>query len=142
MKLHLLLQLVGIASIVTGLSIFTLNRLLAVHERYWQAKLSPRAAYFVRPASAAKPAAAKPAVKPKPAVQTDDQRFEAANTTHDGKLTKDQATKAKWRTVTRAFTAIDKDKKGYVTLEDIKAYNASKKPAKPAAAKPAAAPKP
>ncbi len=93
-------------------------------------------------ATPAKPAAAKPAVKPKPAVQTDDQRFEAANTTHDGKLTKDQATKAKWRTVTRAFTAIDKDKKGYVTLEDIKAYNASKKPAKPAAAKPAAAPKP
>ena len=93
-------------------------------------------------ATPAKPAVAKPAAKPKAATPTDDQRFEAANLTHDGKLTKDQATKAKWRTVTRAFTAIDKDKKGYVTLEDIKAYNASKKPAKPAAAKPAAAPKP
>ena len=90
----------------------------------------------------AKPAVAKPAAaKPKAAVLTDDQRFEAANTTHDGKLTKDQATKAKWRTVTRGFTAIDKDKKGYVTLEDIKAYNAAKKTAKPAV-KPAAAPKP
>ena len=90
----------------------------------------------------AKPAVAKPAAaKPKAAVLTDDQRFEAANTTHDGKLTKDQATKAKWRTVTRAFTAMDKDKKGYVTLEDIKSYNAAKKAAKPVM-KPAAAPKP
>ena len=36
---------------------------------------------------------------------------------------------------------MDKDKKGYVTLEDIKSYNAAKKAAKPVM-KPAAAPKP
>lgn len=92
--------------------------------------------------SPAKPAVTKPTTaKPKAPTLTDDQRFEAANTTHDGKLTKDQASKAKWRTVTRNFSAIEKDKKGYVSLEDIKAYNAAKKTAKPLV-KPATTTKP
>ena len=71
--------------------------------------------------------AAKPVVKPKAPVLTVEQRFEKANTTHDGKLTKAQATTAKWTNVTRNFATIDKDKKGYVTVEDIKA--AAPKPA-------------
>jgi hypothetical protein len=50
------------------------------------------------------------------------QRFDAANTTHDGKLTKDQAAAANWSYVTRNFAAIDKDKKGYVTVQDIHAF--------------------
>jgi hypothetical protein len=49
------------------------------------------------------------------------QQFEQANTTHDGHLTLDQA-KAGFKTVARHFTAIDQDKKGYVTQDDIKAY--------------------
>ena len=78
-------------------------------------------------------AAPKPVAKPKAPVMTTEQRFEKANTTHDGKLTKAQATTAKWTTVTRNFTAIDKDKKGYVTVEDIKTAEAKKPaPKKPA----------
>jgi hypothetical protein len=73
-------------------------------------------------------AAPKPAAKPKAPALTTDQRFEKANTSHDGKLTKAQATTAKWTTVTRNFATIDKDKKGYVTVEEIKAA-AAKKPA-------------
>jgi hypothetical protein len=49
------------------------------------------------------------------------QRFENANTTHDGHLTLDQA-KAGYPAVARHFTAIDQDKKGYVTAHDIRAY--------------------
>jgi hypothetical protein len=67
------------------------------------------------------------------------QRFAAANTTHDGHLTKDQATAAKWTYVTKNFSAIDSGKKGYVTADDIHAYAKTthamhKKPAAPAAA--------
>ena len=85
------------------------------------------------PTTPAPAAPAKPAVtKPKPVPRTEEQRFDAANTTHDGKLTLAQATSAKWVNIRRNFAAIDKDKKGYVTQDDIKAYNAAKKAAKPA----------
>jgi len=50
-----------------------------------------------------------------------EQRFEQANRTHDGNLTMEQA-KAGDRTGARHFTAIDQDKKGYVTEDDIRAY--------------------
>ncbi len=50
------------------------------------------------------------------------QRFDQANTSHDGHLTLDQA-KAGLPGVARHFSAIDKDKKGYVTMEEIHAYN-------------------
>jgi len=50
------------------------------------------------------------------------QRFEAANTTHDGHLTLDQA-KTGYKSVARHFAAIDTDKKGYITEDDIRAYN-------------------
>jgi hypothetical protein len=53
---------------------------------------------------------------------TMEQRFAKANDTHDGRLTEDQA-KAGYRSIARHFAAIDKDKKGYVTLDDIRAYN-------------------
>lgn len=49
------------------------------------------------------------------------QRFEQANTTHDGHLTEEQA-KLGMKSVARHFDAIDKDHKGYVTEEDIHAY--------------------
>jgi hypothetical protein len=50
------------------------------------------------------------------------ERFDQANTSHDGHLTLDQA-KAGLPGVARHFGAIDKDKKGYVTVEEIHAYN-------------------
>jgi hypothetical protein len=49
------------------------------------------------------------------------QRFEQANTTHDGHLTEEQA-KLGMKSVARHFDAIDKDHKGYVTEADIHAY--------------------
>ncbi len=50
------------------------------------------------------------------------QRFEQANVTHDGHLTLEQA-KAGYKSVARHFAAIDVDKKGFVTEDDIRAYN-------------------
>lgn len=52
---------------------------------------------------------------------TMEQRFEKANVTHDGHLTLEQA-KTGYKSVARHFSAIDKDKKGYVTQDDIHAY--------------------
>jgi hypothetical protein len=49
------------------------------------------------------------------------QRFEQANVTHDGHLTLEQA-KAGYKSIARHFSAIDQDKKGYVTEDDIRAY--------------------
>lgn len=55
------------------------------------------------------------------------QRFEAANTSHDGHLTKEQASTAKWSYVDKHFDAIDKDHKGYVTVEEIQGYAAARR---------------
>jgi hypothetical protein len=80
--------------------------------------------------------AAKPAA-PQHHHMTFNERFKAANTTNDGHLTLDQAKAAKWTYVERHFTAMDKDKKGYVTADDIHAYahashaTTSSHPAKP-----------
>jgi hypothetical protein len=69
------------------------------------------------------PASAKTSgTAPKHARQSMTQQFEQANTTHDGHLTLEQA-KAGYKSVARHFAAIDVDKKGYVTEEDIHAYN-------------------
>jgi hypothetical protein len=46
-------------------------------------------------------------------------RFEAANTTHDGHLTIAQAEAAGLKIITRHFSEIDTQNKGYITLDDI-----------------------
>jgi Ca2+-binding EF-hand superfamily protein len=48
-----------------------------------------------------------------------EQRFKAANTTADGKLTLEQA-KAGMPRVAKNFDKIDTDHKGYITLQQIK----------------------
>jgi hypothetical protein len=53
---------------------------------------------------------------------TMEQHFEQANTTHDGHLTEEQA-QTGYKAIARHFAAIDKDKKGYVTEDDIRAYH-------------------
>jgi hypothetical protein len=58
------------------------------------------------------------------------ERFEAANTTHDGKLTQDQAQAAHMVGVVRHFSEIDADQKGYVTLQDIHAWMAAQRAAR------------
>ncbi len=50
-------------------------------------------------------------------------KFDAANTTHDGKLTKEQAQAAHMKGIVKNFDKVDADHKGYVTLEDINAYH-------------------
>ena len=53
------------------------------------------------------------------------QHFEAANLSHDGHLTRDQAGKADWSRVFRHFDEIDADHRGWVTVEQIHAFNRS-----------------
>jgi|HubBroStandDraft_4_1064222.scaffolds.fasta_scaffold887137_2 hypothetical protein len=57
------------------------------------------------------------------------QHFDDANTTHDGKLTLDQAT-AGYKSIAKAFSQIDVNHHGYVTVDDIKAWRAAKKAAR------------
>ncbi len=50
------------------------------------------------------------------------ERFEAANVTRDGRLTREQAEAAGLRGIARNFDQIDMDRKGYVTLQDLRAF--------------------
>jgi hypothetical protein len=50
------------------------------------------------------------------------ERFRTANTTHDGKLTRQQAEAANMTGIVRAFPEIDAQHKGFITLEDIRAF--------------------
>ena len=54
--------------------------------------------------------------------QTTAQHFEQANVTHDGHLTLEQA-QSGYKSIASHFAAIDHDNKGYITLDDINAYN-------------------
>jgi hypothetical protein len=56
------------------------------------------------------------------------QRFAAANTTHDGCLTQDQATAGHMNGVVKVFTQIDTAKKGCITLGQIQAYRQQNRP--------------
>jgi hypothetical protein len=49
-------------------------------------------------------------------------RFNAANTTHDGRLTLQQAQAANMPWVSQHFAAIDSQQKGYITIQDVRAY--------------------
>ena len=57
------------------------------------------------------------------------ERFDAANTTHDGRLTLAQAEAGRMRMVARNFDAIDSDHKGYVTLGDVRTFNRARRAA-------------
>jgi DNA-binding transcriptional regulator YdaS (Cro superfamily) len=75
--------------------------------------------------------AATPTESPAPAKHRSSlaQRFSDANVTHDGHLTLDQA-RAGLPMAARHFAAIDKDSKGYVTLDDLQAYLKAQRAAK------------
>jgi hypothetical protein len=62
-------------------------------------------------------AAAYPSARPSNLAQ----RFAAANVTHDGRLTRDQA-EAGMPMVARNFDSIDLDHEGYVTLSEIQGF--------------------
>jgi hypothetical protein len=80
------------------------------------------------------PAASSASVKPHRAHRTLEERFDEANTTHDGHLTAEQA-RAKMPAVARDFAAIDTDHKGYVTIDQIKAHTKAVRAEKRAARK-------
>lgn len=58
-----------------------------------------------------------------------EQRFAQANLSHDGHLTLEQA-KGGYLTVARHFDQIDAARKGYVTLEDIRAWHKQQREAR------------
>ena len=66
--------------------------------------------------------AASPAKPPRPRRRTLQERFEAANTTHDGHLTAEQA-RSHMPAVARDFDQIDTAHAGYVTLDQILDHN-------------------
>jgi Ca2+-binding EF-hand superfamily protein len=49
-------------------------------------------------------------------------RFNTANTSHDGRLTLQQAQTAHLPWVAHNFSAIDMQQKGYITVQDVRAY--------------------
>ncbi len=51
------------------------------------------------------------------------EHFVAANVSHDGRLTIDQAGRAGWARIVRHFGEIDTDRLGFVTADQIHAYN-------------------
>jgi hypothetical protein len=60
------------------------------------------------------------------------EHFADANTTHDGRLTLEQATTG-YKSVAKSFDQIDVAHHGYITMDDIKAWRAAKKAARLAA---------
>lgn len=49
--------------------------------------------------------------------------FDTANTTHDGHLTRAQAEQSGWKRVVKRFDEIDTDHKGWISVDQIHAYN-------------------
>jgi hypothetical protein len=88
------------------------------------ATLLAAALLSVSPVLAQSPAPASPsATTPQPAPRHHfEDRFNAANVTHDGHLTLAQAQAAHLRFVTAHFAEIDRGNKGFVTLDDVHAY--------------------
>ena len=73
------------------------------------------------------------AAQPHHGRRTFQERFDAANTTHDGHLTLEQARAGRMVAVARDFAAIDTTQKGYVTADDIKAHRRAVRLARKAA---------
>ena len=61
------------------------------------------------------------------------EKFAAANTTHDGRLTREQAEAGGMKMVARYFDAIDVNHRGYVTLPEIRAFAQAHRRGRPGA---------
>jgi hypothetical protein len=81
--------------------------------------------------AASPPSAPEAATKPNTRM-TMEQRFERANTAQDGRLTLEQA-KRGYKTIARNFARIDTTGKGFVTIEDIRAWRQANREARQAA---------
>lgn len=60
------------------------------------------------------------------------EKFEAANVTHDGRLTEQQAEAGGLKSIAHHFHEIDRDGKGYVTMQDVHAWHKARHAAKQA----------
>ena len=98
---------------------------------------SPSASSSSGPAVSSQSAPATPRARTQRGRRSLTERFEAANTTHDGKLTLAQAKDAHMNAVARDFAQIDKERHGYVTLDDIRAFQKARREARRAARGPA-----
>ncbi len=93
------------------------------------------------PATSVPPSAVAPTTPAAPSAPTTSshrrrtlaERFAAANTTHDGHLTADQAKAGRMNAIVRDFDKIDKNHRGYVTMDDIRDYNRARREARRAA---------
>ena len=83
-----------------------------------------------RPAASAAAPAAPATPHPRRTLQ---QRFDDANTTHDGHLTLKQARAGRMNAVVRDFAETDTARHGYVTMDEIKAHSRAVRLAKKAA---------
>jgi hypothetical protein len=83
---------------------------------------TPAAAQVAGEDQGGPPPAAATQPQPRAQGQRFSERFQAANTTGDGRLTLAQAQAGNLPMIARNFDAIDVQHKGYVTLEDIQAY--------------------
>lgn len=84
------------------------------------------------PALANDPPPAPDRPSPQRTRMTTEQRFQAANTTQDGRLTREQA-RLSYRVIARHFDVIDTTGKGFVTLDEILAWQKSQRDAREAA---------
>ena len=80
------------------------------------------------PAWAESPPAEDPPATPRQRT-TWQQKFAQANTTHDGHLTLEQAV-AGYLSLARHFSEIDRDAKGYITVEDVTTWRKAQKDSK------------
>lgn len=126
---------------VSALAIVLLSATALARPSFAQsAAPAPTPAPMAAPMAASAPAATAPAtgvtpVSTSPAGpatphhrMTLQQRFDAADTNHDGKLTREEAD-AGFPALAKHFSAIDSTGKGYVTLADIQAYLHAKREA-------------
>ena len=79
----------------------------------------PPSGYATQPYGYAPPASA---ASNDPAETALAHRFVSANATHDGRLTLQQAQAANWQVVAGNFPEIDVERKGYVTLNEIRVW--------------------
>ncbi len=90
----------------------------------------PLAALFLLPLAASAQSAPGAAAS-RPGGHGFEPRFQAANVTHDGHLTLEQARNGHMPSVVRHFAEIDQSHLGYVTLADIQAYRRQVRAANP-----------
>lgn len=83
------------------------------------------AALLLPAIAAAAPQTDSPSPRAQRMLQMLQQRFDAADTNHDGKLTLAEA-QAGMPRIAQHFADIDTNHQGYITLEQIKAYVASR----------------